>query len=209
MKILGIGPHPDDLEFGCGGTLQKMAAGGHKIHMLVMTQGSVGGDPRVRLAEQKRAAAMLKARLYWGGFEDTGVTLTRELIRTVERHMEEIKPDVVFVNHAADTHQDHRSVAKAVETAARYAKNLLFYEVPTTMDFNPGVFVDIGPVITRKVNLLKCHRSQVYKTRVKNLSIIESAKATAMFRGYQDRVKYAEGFVPRRLLLDYLLDCGK
>ncbi len=30
-----------------------------------------------------------------------------------------------------------------------------------------------------------------------------------MFRGYQDRVKYAEGFVPRRLLLDYLLDCGK
>lgn len=209
MKILGIGPHPDDLEFGCGGTLQKMAASGHKIHMLVMTQGSVGGDPRVRLGEQKKAAALLGARLYWGGFEDTGVTLTRDLIRTVERHMEEIKPDLVFVNHAADTHQDHRSVAKAVETAARYTKNLLFYEVPTTMDFNPGVFVDIGPVITRKVNLLKCHRSQVYKTRVKNLSIIESAKAAAMFRGYQDRVKYAEGFVPRRLLLDYLLDCGK
>jgi LmbE family N-acetylglucosaminyl deacetylase len=209
MKILGIGAHPDDLEFGCGGTLQKLASNGHKIHMLVMTQGSVGGDPRVRLLEQKKAAAMLGAKLYWGGFEDTGVTLGRELIRSVEKHVEDVKPDLVFVNHASDTHQDHRSVAKAVETAARYMKNLLFYEVPTTMDFNPGVFVDICPVITKKVNLLKCHRSQVYKTRVKNLSIIESAKAAAMFRGYQDRVKYAEGFVPRRLLLDYLLDCKK
>lgn len=207
MKILGIGPHPDDLEFGCGGTFYKLAAQGHKLSMLVMTRGSVGGDPRLRLAEQERSAAMLKARLYWGGFEDTGVTLTRDLIRTVEKHLEAVNPDIIFVNYGADTHQDHRSVAQAVETAARYARNLVFYEVPTTMDFNPGVFVDIGPVINRKVALLKCHRSQVYKTRVKNLSIIESAKAAAMFRGYQDRVKYAEGFVPRRLLLDHLLSC--
>jgi len=207
MKILGIGPHPDDLEFGCGGTFCKLAAQGHKISLLVMTRGSVGGDPKVRFAEQERAAAMLKAKLYWGGFEDTGVTVTRELIRAVEERIESLKPDMVFVNYAHDTHQDHRNVAKAVETAARYTKNLLFYEVPTTLEFNPGVFVDVGPVITRKVALLKCHRSQVYKTRVKNLSIVESAKAAAMFRGYQDRVKYAEGFVPRRLLLDHLLGC--
>lgn len=205
MKILGIGPHPDDLEIGCGGTFCKLAEEGHKISLLVMSRGSVGGDPRVRVAEQERAAAMLKARLYWGGFEDTGMQLSRELIRAVEERIEAVNPDFIFVNYANDTHQDHRSVAQAAETAARYARNLLFYEVPTTMDFNPGVFVDIGPVIARKVTLLKCHASQVYKTRVKNLSIVESAKSSAMFRGYQDRVKYAEGFVPRRLLLDHLL----
>lgn len=207
MKILGIGPHPDDLEFGCGGTFCKLAAKGHRISLLVMTGGSVGGDERVRRAEQEKAAAMLRAKLHWGGFEDTAVTVTRDLIREVERRISADKPDVVFVNYAADTHQDHRNVAKAVETAARYVKNLLFYEVPTTLDFNPGVFVDIGPVISRKVALLKCHRSQVYKTRVKDLSIVESAKAAAMFRGYQDRVKYAEGFMPRRLMLDHMLSC--
>ncbi|MDO8803513.1 MAG: PIG-L family deacetylase [Elusimicrobiota bacterium] len=206
MKILGIGAHPDDLEFGCGGTLYKLAARGHKISMLVMTRGSVGGDPRLRLAEQERAAAMLKAKLYWGGFEDTGVALTRELIRAAEERIEAVKPDIVLVNHVSDTHQDHRNVARAVETAARYVKNLLFYEVPTTIDFNPCIFTDIGAVITKKVALLKCHGSQVYKTRVKNLSIVESAKAAAIFRGYQDRVKYAEGFMARRLLLDYFLD---
>ena len=209
MKILGIGAHPDDLEFGCGGTFLKMAAAGHKLHMLVVTPGSAGGDARQRLAEQERSAAMLKARLYWGGFEDTAVTLTRELIRAVELKIDLIKPDMVFVNHGDDTHQDHRNVSRAVETAARYMKNLLFYEVPTTMGFAPCVFVDVGPVITRKVALLKCHSSQVYKTRVKNLSIVESAKAAAMFRGYQDRVKYAEGFEARRLLLDCALGSKK
>ncbi len=207
MKILGIGPHPDDLEFGCGGAFSKFAARGHQLHLMVMTRGSVGGDPKRRQLEQERSAKMLKAKLYWGGFEDTSVQLTRELIRAVEHRIEAIKPDVVFVNYAEDTHQDHRNVARAVETAARYSENLLFYEVPTTLDFNPGVFVDIGPVIAKKVSLLKCHGSQVYKTRVKNLSIVESAKAAAMFRGYQDRVKYAEGFMSRRLLLDYLLGC--
>jgi LmbE family N-acetylglucosaminyl deacetylase len=116
-----------------------------------------------------------------------------------------VKPDLIFVNYEDDTHQDHRSVAKAVITAARYTKNLLFYEVPTTLNFVPAVFSDIGSVIGDKVRLLKCHRSQIYKTRVKNLSIIETAKSTAVFRGYQDRVKYAEGFAPQRLLLDLIL----
>ena len=59
--------------------------------------------------------------------------------------------------------------------------------------------------MTEKEQLLKCHKSQVNKTRVKNLSIIESAKSAAIFRGYQNRVKYAEAFVPQRLSLELLL----
>ena len=205
MNILGIGAHPDDLEFGCGGILHKLSGKGHKIGMLVMTGGDVGGPAGIRKAEQERSAKLLKARLFWGGFMDTDVTMNRGLVQMVERHIDLVKPDMIFVNYEDDTHQDHRSVAKAVITAARYTKNLMFYEVPTTLNFVPTVFSDIGDVIDKKVQLLKCHRSQVYKTRVKNLSIIETAKSTAVFRGYQDRVKYAEGFAPQRLLLDMVL----
>jgi LmbE family N-acetylglucosaminyl deacetylase len=170
-----------------------------------MTGGGVGGNAEVRKAEQQRSAKFLKARLLWGGFRDTEVLMSRELIQTAERCIGLVKPDLIFVNYEDDTHQDHRNVAKAVITAARYTKNLLFYEVPTTLNFVPTVFSDIGAVVGDKVRLLKCHRSQVYKTRVKNLSIIETAKSTAVFRGYQDRVKYAEGFAPQRLLLDLVL----
>lgn len=205
MKILGIGAHPDDLEFGCGGIFSKLSAKGHKICMLVMTGGDIGGNPRSRKTEQEKAAKLLRAELFWGGFMDTDVPMSRELIQTIERHIALVKPDLMMVNYGDDTHQDHRNISRAAVTAGRYMKNILFYEVPTTMNFVPTIFSDIGDVIDKKVQLLKCHSSQVYKTRVKNLSIVESAKSAAVFRGYQDRVKYAEGFVPQRLLLDFIL----
>ncbi len=205
MKILAIGAHPDDIEFGCGGILYKLFKEKHKINLLVMTKGNVGGTSNKRWLEQKKSAATLKASLFYGGLKDTGVNMGRELIRIIEKTLDNVRPDIVLVNYCEDTHQDHRNLAKAVETASRYIKNILFYEVPTTLDFLPTVFFDIGRVMTEKEQLLKCHKSQVNKTRVKNLSIIESAKSAAIFRGYQNRVKYAEAFVPQRLSLELLL----
>ena len=204
MKILAIGAHPDDIEFGCGGILYKLFTEKHKINLLVMTKGNVGGDSDERWLEQKKSAAILKAPLFYGGFEDTDVNMGRELIQVIEKALNKVKPDIVLVNYLEDTHQDHRNLAKAVETAARYMKNVLFYEVPTTLNFLPTVFFDIGKVMSKKEQLLKSHKSQVYKTKVKNLSIIESAKSAAIFRGYQNRVKYAEAFVPQRLSLELL-----
>jgi len=46
IRILAIGAHPDDVEFGCGATLAKWAAGGCEIFHLVCTDGSKGSwDP--------------------------------------------------------------------------------------------------------------------------------------------------------------------
>ncbi|GAB4029492.1 MAG: hypothetical protein Fur0012_04000 [Elusimicrobiota bacterium] len=201
-KILVIGPHPDDMEFGCGGTLHKLSRKGFSLELLVMTGGEYGGDSRVRRKEQEASAAMLGARLHWGGFKDTEVEMGRELINSIEKKISSIKPDIIMVNFGEDTHQDHRNVAQAVVTAARYASNLFFYEVPTSINFQPEIFSDIESVLEDKARLLKCHKSQVHKTRVENLSIIESARSTAIFRGYQARVKYAEGFKAQRMLFD-------
>jgi hypothetical protein len=52
----------------------------------------------------------------------------------------------------------------------------------------------------QKTQLLEIHASQVGRTRVKNLTIIESSRSCANFRGFQGRVKYAEGFKALRLL---------
>ena len=40
--VLAIGAHPDDVEFGCGGTLAKWSAAGAVVHHLVCTDGSKG-----------------------------------------------------------------------------------------------------------------------------------------------------------------------
>jgi LmbE family N-acetylglucosaminyl deacetylase len=65
---LAVGAHPDDVEFGCGATLAKWAAGGCRIHHLVCTDGSKGSwdpsdDPAalvpIRQAEQRAASVAL------------------------------------------------------------------------------------------------------------------------------------------------------
>lgn len=203
MDILTIGPHPDDLEYGCGGTLAKMALRGHRIHLLVMTKGGMGGRPEVRQKEQEASARLLKARLHWGRWTDTQVPLNKDLIQDIETVIRRVEPGLIFVPYHNDTHQDHRNVSQATVTATRYARNVLFYEAPTSQDFTPSVFVDIGKVLDKKLALLRAHRSQVYQTKVPDLSIIENARSVAIFRGFQNRVKYAEGFMPLRLALDF------
>jgi LmbE family N-acetylglucosaminyl deacetylase len=76
----------------------------------------------------------------------------------------------------------------------------LFYEVPSTQHFEPDIFVDIKDVLDKKLQLLSIHASQVNRTKVENLSILESVQSCANFRGFQGRVKYAEGFKAVRLL---------
>jgi len=200
MNILAIGAHPDDIEYGCGGTLCKYAKLGHKIYLLVMTKGEVGGWRRAR--EQARSARILSAeKLFWGGYRDTRVPLGKELINRIEATVTKVKPTFIFVNYLDDTHQDHRTVAQATNTATRYTKNVLYYEVPSTQNFNPAVFIDIKGVLEKKVASLRAHASQVTATRIQNLTIIDSALSNAVFRGIQGRVKYAEAFMPSRLFI--------
>jgi len=201
MNILAIGAHPDDIEFGCGGALIKYMQFGHNAFLLVLTDGSFGGDPGLRINEQEEAAKFMGVRgLFWGNFPDTELMDSRELIPKIEEVIHKVKPDIVFLNYPKDVHQDHRAAAQAGVSATRYIKEVLFFEVPTTQHFEPDIFVDIQDVLDKKLQLLKIHASQVDRTKVENLTILESAQSCANFRGFQGRVKYAEAFKALRLL---------
>jgi len=204
MNILAIGPHPDDIEIGCSGTLIKYAKQGHGVFLLIITRGEKGGNPEARYEEQLKAAEIIGARdVFWGGFTDTEL-LDRgnEIIHLVELYIERIQPDFIFVNFYDDTHQDHRAVNRSVLSATRYVRNVMFYEVPTTNNFTPNIFVDIGPVFELKLEALKAHSSQVMKTKILDFSIIDIAKSSAHFRGMQGRIPLAEGFIPERLFIN-------
>jgi len=203
MNILALGCHPDDIEFGCGGTLAKYAAGGHDVYMMVMTEGHAGGEHTTRKEEGTRAAEIIGCKhLYWGGYHDTELALDRSLIQQLEQVIEATKPAFIFVHYGEDTHQDHRVLNRATVTATRYARNVLFYEGPTTQNFTPSVFVALNEVIDRKIEALAAHASQVEKTNIGDLNIIELAEACSLFRGTQARIKHAEGFVPLRLFIN-------
>jgi len=203
MRILAIGAHPDDIEFGCGGTLIKYAGQGHEVFLLVMTDGSAGGDKAIRRQEQEDSAQTLCARnLFWGNYPDTAIPLDRALIQRVEQVIREVQPDFIFVHYYDDTHQDHRHLATSTITATRYTRNVLFYEGPTTQNFSPSVFVDVDAVLEEKIATLRAHASQMEKTNIEGLTILDIARSSAHFRGIQGRVRNAEGFVPLRLFIN-------
>ncbi|MBI4721415.1 MAG: PIG-L family deacetylase [Candidatus Stahlbacteria bacterium] len=203
MKILAIGAHPDDIEYGCGGTLLKYKNSGHKLYLLILTGGEKSGGSIIRQNEQNNAARFIGVKkIIWGGFRDTELVANRELISKIDSVMSKIQPDEVYVNYPDDAHQDHRACAECTITACRYQKRVLLYEDYTTRNFEPNVFVDIGDVLVEKAKLLGLHQSQVSKSYPTGLDMLESVKSIASFRGFQGKVKYAEGFVALRYMVE-------
>jgi LmbE family N-acetylglucosaminyl deacetylase len=203
MNILAIGAHPDDIEIGCGGTLVKYAEHGHHIYLMILTSGERGGHWNARRKEQSDAARIVGAqRIFWGHYQDTKVGVDRRLIQRIEQVIAKVDPLFIFVHYGDDTHQDHRHLATCTVTATRYTRNVLFYEGPTTQNFTPTVFVNIGSVLDKKLEALRAHDSQVMKTNIEGLSILDVARSSAHFRGIQGRVRCAEGFVPLRLFIN-------
>ncbi|MBI2877245.1 MAG: PIG-L family deacetylase [Candidatus Tectomicrobia bacterium] len=132
-SVLAIGAHPDDIEYGCGGTLTRYRQWDHRISLLVLTAGEKGGSPEARQQEQVASAQILGAEeIFWGHYADTDLPDNPELILCIERILQQIRPDIVLVNFYDDTHQDHRNLAHATLSATRHIRSVLFYEVPST-----------------------------------------------------------------------------
>jgi LmbE family N-acetylglucosaminyl deacetylase len=163
----------------------------------------MSGDSAIRKKEQDAAGKLLGAKeIIYGNYEDTRLPIDRDVISFIEEHVKRIKPDEVYVNYYEDTHQDHKTVAQCVISATRYIKKVLFYEDYTSVNFEPDIFVNIKEVLKEKINLLNAHHSQIDRDYPTELDMLESVKAIANFRGFQGKIKYAEGFKSLRYLKD-------
>jgi len=200
MNVLAIGAHPDDIELGCGAALLAHRRLGDRISLLVMTSGERGPqDARSRMDEQQDAADILGAELYWGTFDDGAVPEGRPSVDLIQSALTASGADVVYTHAPRDTHQDHRATAVASLAACRRARRILLYEAPTSVGFQPSVFVDVNGLVEDKVDLLRAHVSQVLKNGLVDLEAIE---AQARYRGFQARVRNAEAFETDRFLWD-------
>lgn len=134
--ILGIGAHPDDLDFTAAGTVAKWVKEGATAYYIVATDGSRGSDDpdmtheqliKIREEEQKQAARILGvSEVFFLSHTDTQLVPSYELKEQIVRYLRKLKPDVVitlspdlffkpgenfdgYVNHT-----DHRAIAVAV-----------------------------------------------------------------------------------------------
>src|SRR2546423_5513233 len=176
-SILVFAPHPDDAELGMGGTIIKLAAQGHKVHIVDMTNGepTPHGSPEIRARESAAAAKMMGVERTLLGLKNREVQHTIEarhkLAASIRRH----KPNVLFVPFPMDAHPDHMAVTRIAEDA-RFDAKLTKSEIPgepwhpkriiyyfcthLRMSFQPTFVIDISDTIDQKLAACQCYHSQ-------------------------------------------------
>jgi len=91
-NVLAIGAHPDDIEFGCFGTLRKHIEAGDNVTLVVMTKSDVKDaytqettrDANISLQEAINAANILGSpELIIGDFEDTRIPFDNTSVATI------------------------------------------------------------------------------------------------------------------------------
>jgi LmbE family N-acetylglucosaminyl deacetylase len=130
-----------------------------------------------------------------------------ELVKLAERHVADIRPDIVYTHHAGDLNVDHRRVHEAVVTACRPQANctvrrLLFFEIPSSTEwqvpgaapaFLPNWFVDISAVLEAKMLALRAYHAEM--RRWPHPRSYKGVSHLARWRGASVGCEAAEAFI--------------
>ncbi len=129
-RALIVSAHPDDIEFGCAGTVAKWVSEGADVTYCIVTDGSTGTQDRdlmgarlntIRKEEAQRAAEIVGVNeIVWLDYPDGYVEYTLDLRRDIARVFRGYQPHRFVVMDTAATienrfinHPDHRAVGHA------------------------------------------------------------------------------------------------
>jgi len=219
-RVMVVTAHPDDSEFGAGGTIAKLVKEGCEVTYVIVTNGNKGSGDRtmtserlapIREAEQRNAARTLGvARVEFLGYPDCEVEDTRELRCDVTRQIRRWRPDLVIAMNPqrsynlGGSHRDHRITAGvALDCVYPLARDHLAfpelmpdYEPHKVLEIhlmqweNPHLVVDISDVMDLKLKALACHASQFADFPAVEKRVRERSAELGKSKGYA----YAETF---------------
>lgn len=215
MNVLVIAPHPDDEVLGCGGVMKKLADAGHAVHAAIVTKGWAPLFPDAQV-EQVRNEARAAARVLGAcelHFLDLPVTRLahlpeHELNAAIEKLVDGVDPDWVFLPFRSDLHEDHKQIFDAAQIALRplehraRVERIYCYETLSETHwsapgleppFTPQVYVDISQQLEAKLAAMRCYESQLRDAP--HARCLQSIEALARFRGMTVNCHAAEAFV--------------
>ena len=198
---LVFAPHADDETFGMGGSLLKASKQGIKTHVIVLTDGALGGERddivQIRRQEAGAAAQLLGlASLACWTEPDRRLEQSKGLAERVSGAISRLAPACVFFPGPMEIHPDHRAAGFAVWEGLQqvYQQNVIrpmaiSYEISVQ---NPINFcIDITDEKADKEAVMAVYASQNSENNYPEL-VIALNKTRTLSLGPE--VGYAEGF---------------
>jgi bacillithiol biosynthesis deacetylase BshB1 len=187
LDVIAVGAHPDDVEIGCGGTLALLAARGHRVGIVDLTDGEPtprSSGPEERLAEAAAAARVLGVvhrenlgfpnRRLFDGFE-VRVALAQVFRRWRPRvvlgladktplaspdHAQAVAITEAAVFYSRLTKWDDTFAGLPVHTVPHLLGYFLFAGVPTVPVGHWPLVVDVAGHLDAKLDAIGCYKSQ-------------------------------------------------
>ncbi len=222
-NVLVVGPHPDDQELAMGGTIALLAAQGHNVLLLDITDGEPTpfGDPQTRAAESQAAAAALSPpdrpiRRVLLGLPNRQVEHTIAARHAVAGVIRAHQAEIVFLPHPEDAHPDHVAVTRIVHDA-RFDAKLTKVDMPTPPGFSaigppiyprwifwyyashlrrvpdPTFILDVSAHFEQKMASIRAYRSQ-FEANPRNRAVVEWIEAGARYFGSRIGAEAGEPF---------------
>lgn len=187
-RALVIGAHPDDNEFGAGGSTAKLVAQGWEVTFIIVTNGNKGTHDQAmspyvlsetREGEQRAAAEALGVkRVIFLRNNDGEIEPTAALRTEFAIYIRHFKPHYVFTHDPWKhymLHPDHRAVGFAVIDGIVSARDHLFMpglgQIGITLWRPDALFLwsaeqpdhveDISEFIDQKIAALREHHTQL------------------------------------------------
>ena len=182
LDVLAIGPHPDDVELGCGGTVALLAAQGKRVGILHLTSGEAGtrGTARERRHEAAAAAAALGAvELSFVDCGDGSLRTGKTEEDAIIAVLRQWRPRLVLGPAPADRHPDHGRGHRLVDAACFYSglasrgaddgppphRPAAIFSYMQHDPFSPRFIVDVSSTWEAKMAALDCYASQLHGPR--------------------------------------------
>ncbi len=220
-RYLFIGPHPDDIEIGCGATVSRLAAMGKEIGFLICLDGRYGlgnapeGTTPEQLVDIRKAEATASARLLGASdirfldFCDGGFYDVTELRTAIARYVGEFKPDVIFAvdpDVPNECHIDHIQIGQQCKIVAKLAPFREIMErygaesaqvkaIALYMTARPNRYVRTSKKdLDKQIQAMKTNKSQFPEGCGDLSSVSLYLKLRSFFYGMRRLRGHAEGF---------------
>lgn len=221
LDIVFTAPHPDDIEIGMGGTVAKLVDQGYRVGMIHMTTGepTPRGTPETREKEMKAAAEVLGVHVCeMLGLPNRvlmdGPEARFALATALRRHRPKVL--VGMAGRTPGASPDHYQAQLITEAARFYAQltkwddrfdgtqpfridHLVYRPVRIAAEithWHTQFVVDVTDTIDRKIEAVRCYRSQFDGERFAGLE--HYIRSGAGVEGGLVGVRFGEGFaLPR------------